>query len=57
MGMYDDIVTGVSENIKIGGYPFYAENIDSQEPFNRRDYEFDPLLGGTLVCRRGFPYY
>ncbi|WP_296882114.1 peptidoglycan-binding protein [uncultured Methanobrevibacter sp.] len=53
MGMYDDIVTGVSENIKIGGYPFYAENINGSEPFNRRDYEFKPLLNGTLVTRRG----
>ena len=53
MGMYDDIVTGVSENIKIGGYPFYAENIDGDEPFNRRDYEFTPLLNGTLKARRG----
>lgn len=53
MGMYDDIVTGVSENVKIGGYPFYAENIDADEPFNRRDYEFTPLLNGTLKTRRG----
>ena len=53
MGMYDDIVTGVSENVKIGGYPFYAENIDADEPFNRRDYEFKPLLNGTLKARRG----
>lgn len=51
--MYDDIVTGVSENIKIDGYPFYAENIDSQEPFNRREYTFEPLLNGTLKARRG----
>lgn len=53
MGMFDDIVTGVSENIEINGYPFYAENIDSQEPFNRRDYEFKPVVNGTLVARRG----
>lgn len=53
MGMYDDIVTGVSENIKIGGYPFYAEHIDGDEPFNRREYDFTPLLNGTLKARRG----
>ena len=53
MGMYDDIVTGVSENIEINGYPFYAENIDGEEPFNRREYEFDPILNGTLSAKRG----
>lgn len=53
MGMYDDIVTGVSENIEIGGYPFYAENIDGDEPVNRRDYSFKPILNGTLDAQRG----
>lgn len=53
MGMYDDIVTGVSENIEIGGYPFFAENIDGDEPFNRRDYTFKPILNGTLSSKRG----
>lgn len=53
MGMYDDIVTGVSENIEIGGYPFFAENIDGEEPFNRREYTFRPILNGTLSAKRG----
>lgn len=53
MGMYDDVVTGISENIEIGGYPFYAENIDGDEPFNRREYNFKPILNGTLHPRRG----
>ena len=53
MGMYDDIVTGVSENIEINGYPFYAENISGDEPFNRREYTFDPILNGTLSAKRG----
>lgn len=53
MGMYDDITTGVSENIQIGGHPFYAENIDSNEPFNRREYTFKPILNGTLSVKRG----
>lgn len=53
MGMYDDIVNGVSENIEIDGYPFYAENIDGEEPVNRREYKFKPILNGTLDARRG----
>ena len=53
MGMYDDIVKKVSENIKINGYPFYAENIEGQEPFNRREYNFEPVLNGTLTAKRG----
>lgn len=53
MGMYDDIVTGVSENIEIDGYPFYAENIRGEEPFNRREYTFKPILNGTLSPKRG----
>ena len=53
MGMYDDIVSGVSENVEIGGYPFYAENIRGEEPFNRREYTFKPILNGTLSARRG----
>lgn len=53
MGMFDDIVTGVSENIEINGYPFYAENINGKEPFNRREYQFKQVVNGTLVARRG----
>lgn len=34
MGMYSDIVEGVSENIKIMDIPFYAENISSDEPLS-----------------------
>lgn len=47
MGMYDDIVNGVSENIQIKGYPFYAENISSDEPFNRRELNRTSIQGGT----------
>lgn len=53
MGMYDDIVSGVSENIEINGHPFYAENIDGPEPYNRRDYVFKPLLNGTMSVKPG----
>jgi murein L,D-transpeptidase YcbB/YkuD len=53
MGMYDDVVNGVSENIEIGGHPFYAENITGGDPFNRREYTFKPVLNGTLSAKRG----
>ena len=45
--MYDDVVNGVSENIEINGYPFYAENINMDEPFNRRELNRTPIQGGT----------
>ena len=51
--MYDDILTGVSENIEIMGYPFYAENIQGEEPFNRREIIQKPLLNGTMITKRG----
>lgn len=47
MGMYDDMVEGVSESITIMGVPFYAENIRAREAYNRREREFIPILGGT----------
>lgn len=53
MGMYDDIVSGVSENIEINGHPFYAENIDGNEPYNRREYVFKSLLNGTMSVKSG----
>ena len=49
--MYDDILTGVSENIEIMGYPFYAENIQGEEPFNRREIIQKPLLNGTMITK------
>lgn len=53
MGMYDDIVDGVSANFIINGHQFYAENINGDEPFNRREINFKPLLNGTLVPKKG----
>lgn len=53
MGMYDDIVEGVSENIQIMGWPFYAENITADEPYNRRDYKFNNIIGGTEIVTPG----
>ena len=53
MGMYDDIVSGVSETVKIMGIPFYAENINADEPVNRREREFTSILGGTERVSQG----
>lgn len=53
MGMYDDMVKGVSESITIMGIPFYAENIRPKEPYNRREREFTPILGGTEIVTQG----
>lgn len=53
MGMYNDMRKGVSESIKIMGYPFYAENITANEPYNRREREFTSILGGTERVTRG----
>lgn len=53
MGMYDDIVDGVSANFIINGHQFYAENINGDEPFNRREVSFKPILNGTLVAKKG----
>lgn len=53
MGMYEDIVTGVSETVKIMGVPFYAENINADEPVNRREREFTSILGGTERITQG----
>lgn len=45
--MYKDMRKGVSESVVIMGYKFYAENITPREPYNRREYKFIPILGGT----------
>lgn len=51
--MYSDIVESVSENIEIMGYPFYAENISSDEAYNRREYNRNSILGGTESVTKG----
>lgn len=53
MGMYSDVHTNVSETIKIMGFPFYAENINGDEPVNRREREFTQILGGTERVSQG----
>lgn len=53
VGMYDDINEDVSENIEIDGYPFYAENITANEPYNRRDTNRESIMNGTEHVTRG----
>lgn len=53
MGMYSHIIEGISENIKIMEMPFYAENIESDEPYNRRERDFTPIIGGTERVTKG----
>ena len=53
VGMYDDINEGVSENIEIDGYPFYAENIKGNEPYNRRETNRTSIMNGTEHVTRG----
>lgn len=53
VNMYKDIKGQVSENIEINGYPFYAENISSDEAFNRRELNRNSILGGTEVVTKG----
>ena len=53
VGMYDDINEDISENIEIDGYPFYAENISANEPYNRRETNRQPIIGGTEHVSRG----
>lgn len=53
MGMYSDVHTNVSGTVKIMGFPFYAENINGDEPVNRRERDFTPILGGTERVSEG----
>ncbi|WP_458454189.1 hypothetical protein [Methanobrevibacter sp.] len=47
MGMNNHIIGELSENIKIMNYPFFAEEIESEEPYNRRERKFTSIIGGT----------
>lgn len=42
-------------NIEIEGFPFFAESIDSEEFYNRRDLVTNTIMGGTQHVVRG-PY-
>lgn len=51
--MYGHIIAGTLETVKIMGYPFYTDDIQSDEPHNRRERKFTPLLNGTEEVTRG----
>lgn len=53
VNMYKDIKVNVSENIEINGYPFFAENISSDEAYNRRELNRNSVLGGTEIVTKG----
>lgn len=53
MEMYNHVVEGTSENIKIMGYPFYAEDIEANEPYNRRERNWTPIFNGTEEVTKG----
>lgn len=53
MGMYSDLREGAEASIEIDGYPFYPEEINSQEPYNRRELNRQSILGGTEKVTRG----
>lgn len=42
-------------NIEVNGFPFFAESIDSDEFYNRRDLVVNNIMGGTQQVMRG-PY-
>lgn len=51
--MYSHIIEGISENIKIMGYPFYTDDIESDNPHNRRERKFTPIMNGTEEVTKG----
>ena len=51
--MYQDIRGNVSETVTIMGIPFYAENITADTPYNYRERNFTPILGGTENVTKG----
>ena len=53
MGMYSDVQKGISESVTIMGVPFFANNIQSKEPINRRERNSTPILGGTVRITKG----
>ena len=42
-------------NVEIMGYPFFAEEVSPNEAFRRRDFNFNPIVGGTQKVTKG-PY-
>lgn len=50
--MYEDINI-VDHNVEIGGVPFYAEEISSNESFPRREIKRTKIKSGTEFCSKG----
>ena len=46
-------MVGTDANIEIDGFPFFAEEITSSEPYNRRDFKRVKIKGGTEFCTPG----
>lgn len=40
-------------NIEIGGFPFFAEDLDADEFYNRREIVVTSIMGGTQHVNRG----
>ena len=51
--MYDVSTDGC--NISIMGYPFFAEKVQANEAFRRRDFNYNNFVGGTASVTKG-PY-
>lgn len=51
--MYKDIKVKVCENIKINNHPFFAENLSSDEAYNRRELNRNSISGGTEAVTKG----
>jgi len=51
MKMYN--VPTAGHNLEIGGQPFFIESVTPNEPFRRREYNFNNLIGGTQDVRKG----
>ena len=52
MSMYNNIPTDGC-NIEIMGFPFFAENINANEAFRRREANFNNIVGGTMKVTPG----
>lgn len=53
--LYNMYKSSEGYNIEINGFPFFAESIDSDEFYNRRDLVVNTVIGGTQKVMRG-PY-
>ena len=46
-------IVGVEANVEIDGFPFYAEEINGTEPYNRRELKRTKIKNGTEHVTRG----